>query len=108
MSWRTRCEGWSGKSCIDRPAEPRLHSRHVTRPLRTPVPTPCRAVPEFSLSLTLVPPGKAPDRDLLEKTFSRRALRLLFEWMELHREELERNWVRAREREPLQPIQTLT
>jgi hypothetical protein len=27
--------------------------------------------------------------------------------MELHREELERNWVRAREREPLQLIQPL-
>jgi hypothetical protein len=47
------------------------------------------------------------DSGLVTGTFSRRALRLLFEWMELHREELERNWVRAREREPLQPIQPL-
>jgi hypothetical protein len=27
--------------------------------------------------------------------------------MELHKEELERNWVRARNKEPLQPIQPL-
>ena len=44
---------------------------------------------------------------LLRGTFSRRALRLLIEWMELHKEELERNWVRARNKEPLQPIQPL-
>lgn len=47
------------------------------------------------------------DSGLLTGTFSRRALRLLFEWTELHKGELERNWVRARNKEPLQPIQPL-
>ena len=40
-------------------------------------------------------------------TMSRRALQLLFEWMEQHQEELLRNWSRARERKPLLPIPPL-
>jgi hypothetical protein len=44
---------------------------------------------------------------LITGSFSRRALRLLFEWMELHREELEGNWIRARNRQPLEPIEPL-
>lgn len=39
---------------------------------------------------------------------SRRALHLLFEWMELHQEGLMQNWSRAREREPLVPVPPLT
>lgn len=34
-------------------------------------------------------------------------LRLLFEWMNIHREELEANWVRGRERRPFQKIDPL-
>jgi len=44
---------------------------------------------------------------LVTGSFPRRALRLLFEWMELHREELESNWDRARTRQPLNPIAPL-
>lgn len=44
---------------------------------------------------------------LVTGIFSKRALRLLFEWMELHKEELEENWARARNREPLEPIEPL-
>lgn len=38
---------------------------------------------------------------------SRRALRLLFEWADMHQEELMRNWELARERRPLEPIPPL-
>ena len=44
---------------------------------------------------------------LIRGSFPKRALRLLFEWMELHREELEKNWVRARDQQPLEPIPPL-
>lgn len=45
---------------------------------------------------------------LVTGIFSKRALRLLLEWMELHKEELEGNWTRARNREPLVPIEPLS
>lgn len=38
---------------------------------------------------------------------SRRALQMIFAWMELHQEELMDNWVRAQNREPLRPISPL-
>ncbi len=38
---------------------------------------------------------------------SRRALRMLFEWCEIHQEELMDNWRRARERKRLEKIQPL-
>ncbi len=44
---------------------------------------------------------------LVTGSFSKRALRLLLEWMELHREELERNWARVRNHEPLEPVEPL-
>ena len=44
---------------------------------------------------------------LVTGSFSKRALRLLVEWMELHGEELDRNWKRARDHEPLEPIEPL-
>ncbi len=44
---------------------------------------------------------------LIRGSFPRRALRLLFEWIELHKEELEKNWARARDRQPLEPIPPL-
>jgi hypothetical protein len=47
------------------------------------------------------------DSGLVTGSFSRRTLRLLFEWMEIHREELERNWTRARNHQPLDAIEPL-
>ena len=38
-------------------------------------------------------------------TMPKRALTMLFEWSELHRDELLENWDRAEKRDPLQPIQ---
>jgi len=38
---------------------------------------------------------------------SKRALRMLFEWVEIHQQELVENWNRARQREPLQEIAPL-
>jgi len=37
----------------------------------------------------------------------KRALRMLFEWSEIHQEELMENWQLARERKPLQKLQPL-
>lgn len=39
--------------------------------------------------------------------FPRRALRHVLEWYELHKDELQDNWERARRREPLVPIAPL-
>jgi hypothetical protein len=39
--------------------------------------------------------------------FPRRALRLVLEWAELHRQELFEDWERARRREPLERIAPL-
>jgi len=36
-----------------------------------------------------------------------RALKLIFEWMELHQPELADNWMKARRGEPLQKIEPL-
>jgi hypothetical protein len=44
----------------------------------------------------------------VEGKMSKRALRMLFEWSEIYREELLSNWQRARERKPLKPIPPLT
>jgi hypothetical protein len=45
---------------------------------------------------------------LVTGTMSKRALQLLFEWYEQHRDELMENWERARERKPLLPILPLS
>ncbi len=45
---------------------------------------------------------------IVQGKMSKRALRMLFEWSELHRDELSSNWERARERKPLMSIQPLT
>lgn len=37
----------------------------------------------------------------------KRALRLVQEWRKLHRDELMDNWLRARDRRPLEPISPL-
>jgi hypothetical protein len=41
-------------------------------------------------------------------TMSKRALRLVLEWAEIHEEALMRNWTLARERRPLEQIPPLT
>lgn len=45
--------------------------------------------------------------DVLAGTVPARALRLVLEWAELHRDELRLNWTRAREDAPLQRIDPL-
>ena len=45
---------------------------------------------------------------IVSGTFPRRALHLLLEWMDLHKEELETSWVRARNHQPLRPIEPLS
>jgi len=39
--------------------------------------------------------------------FPKRALRLVLEWLDLHKGDLMENWQRARERRPLQDIEPL-
>ncbi len=39
--------------------------------------------------------------------FPKRALRLVLEWLDLHKDDLMENWQRARERRPLQDIEPL-
>jgi len=46
--------------------------------------------------------------DVYEGNLSRRAVRLVQEWEELHRAELEVNWELAREQQPLLAIPPLT
>lgn len=45
--------------------------------------------------------------ELFEGKMSRRALRMLFEWIDLHRDELLDNWERARARKSLRQIDPL-
>jgi hypothetical protein len=40
-------------------------------------------------------------------TLPMRALRLVFEWQDLHKDELQANWIRARKRVSLLPIEPL-
>jgi Domain of unknown function (DUF4160) len=47
------------------------------------------------------------DGKVIAGALPRRALSLVAEWAELHRDELEANWERARRDEPLQPIDPL-
>ena len=47
------------------------------------------------------------DGDLIAGELPRRALSLVTEWAELHRDELLANWERARRNEPLEPIDPL-
>jgi hypothetical protein len=44
---------------------------------------------------------------VIEGALPGRALALVTEWAQMHREELEANWERARREEPLQPIDPL-
>lgn len=44
---------------------------------------------------------------IINGRFPKRALRLVFEWLELHKDELLENWRLAEERRPLNKIQPL-
>ena len=44
---------------------------------------------------------------IIEGKMSKRALRMVFEWSELHYNELLDNWERVKARKPLQPIEPL-
>jgi hypothetical protein len=44
---------------------------------------------------------------IVQGTMSKRALKMLIEWLEQHQAELADNWQRARERRPLQKIPPL-
>jgi Domain of unknown function (DUF4160) len=44
---------------------------------------------------------------MVQGKMSRRALQMVFEWAEQHREELRRDWELARSRIPLEPIAPL-
>jgi Domain of unknown function (DUF4160) len=48
------------------------------------------------------------ENEIVRGTMSRRALEMIFEWSNEHRNELLRNWELARERKPLEPIDPLT
>ena len=47
------------------------------------------------------------DGEVIAGALPARALSLVTEWAQMHREELEANWERARREEPLQPIDPL-
>ena len=55
---------------------------------------------EFEVTVTI-------DEGVVSGGFPKRALRLVLEWYELHKEELALNWERAKRREPLVPIAPL-
>jgi hypothetical protein len=44
---------------------------------------------------------------VIDGRFPKRALKLVFEWLELHREELLENWRLAEDRRPLNKIEPL-
>jgi hypothetical protein len=44
---------------------------------------------------------------IINGRFPKRALKLVFEWLELHRDELLENWRLAEDRRPLNKIETL-
>ena len=46
--------------------------------------------------------------EVLGGSLPRRALAFVREWAEQHRDELDANWERARDEEPLEPIEPLT
>ena len=38
---------------------------------------------------------------------TKRALRMVFDWMEIHQDEVKENWEQARKRKPLNPTEPL-
>jgi predicted P-loop ATPase/GTPase len=49
----------------------------------------------------------AIETGLVTGKMSKRALQMLFAWLDLHQEELMANWERAREHQPLEPVPPL-
>ena len=47
------------------------------------------------------------EHGVMEGRFPRRAMRLVLEWYEIHREELNENWLLAEQRRPLKKIEPL-
>lgn len=47
------------------------------------------------------------DEEIVKGNMPKRALKLVFEWMDLHKEELMKNWELARNGEPLNKIEPL-
>jgi len=47
------------------------------------------------------------DSGLIKGELPRRAIKLVYEWLDLHHEELLKNWDLAQNREPLNPIDPL-
>jgi hypothetical protein len=64
-------------------------------------------IPHFHASYAGHEASVAVDGKLLGGSLPPRALRLVREWAQLHRDELLANWDRARDYEPLAPIEPL-
>ena len=47
------------------------------------------------------------ENGIIKGELPRRALRLVFEWLDLHKDELLDNWEKAKLHEPLEPIEPL-
>lgn len=47
------------------------------------------------------------DEEIVKGNMPKRALKLVFEWMEIHKDELMKNWELARSGEPLKKIEPL-
>ena len=56
---------------------------------------------------TLREVGRSSPPGIVTGQMSKRALHMLFEWLEMHRENLMENWNSARERKPLKQIAPL-
>ena len=56
---------------------------------------------EYKITVTI-------ENGIAEGKMPKRALKMIFEWLELNREELMLNWNRARTGEPLKKIKPLT
>lgn len=48
------------------------------------------------------------DSGIVQGKMTKRALQMIFEWVETHHDELRRNWDLARARKPLEPIPPLS
>jgi hypothetical protein len=65
-------------------------------------------VPHFHAAHGGLHASVAIDGTILAGELQNRALRFVQEWAQLHRDELLANWTRARNYEPLEPIEPLT
>jgi hypothetical protein len=65
-------------------------------------------VPHFHAAHAGLHASVAIDGTILAGELQARALRFVQEWAQLHQDELLANWIRARNYEPLEPIEPLT